>query len=348
MMYYERKKNNYLGTILIIFFLMIIILVLVNLINKIDSNYYMQAESEETGTETVLSEFNIENLMKNSIYSVVGISKLNETSTSIFVENSEEKLGIGSGIIVTSNGYILTNQSIVGEKGSNCYVKLKNGETYVADVVWIDKNVDIALIKIAAQNLISLSMGDSDSINLGQEIYMISNPSGFGINQKIQTGIISEKYKTFKIVNETGTQYIEDIIKVNSKIENSQTGSPILNVNGELLGISSSKLDIVIPINRIKNLIQNFEKNDNYEEPYIGVYGYDNDVIGYLNLGISNQKGIYIEKINEDSPAYEKILTGDIITNIDDLNIERMQDLISYIYTKKSRRYCEFKNIKKY
>lgn len=344
MMYYERKKNIHFGTILILLSFMIIILVLVNLINKIDSNYYMQAESEETGTETVLNEFNIENLMKNSIYSVVGISKLNETSTSIFVENSEEKLGIGSGIIVTSNGYILANQSIVGEKGSNCYVKLKNGETYVAEVVWVDKNVDIALIKIAAQNLITLFMGDSNHINLGQEIYMISNPTGFGVNQKIQTGIISETNKTFKLVNEEETQYVEDVIKINSKIESSQTGSPILNEDGELLGISSSKLNIVIPINRIKSLIQNLENNDDFKEAYIGIFGYDSSVIEYLNIGISNQKGIYIEKINEDSPAKEKILVGDIITNIDDLSLEKMQDLISYIYTKKPRRYCEVKN----
>ena len=105
-----------------------------------------------------------------------GISKLNEANTSIFIEDSEEKLGIGSGIIVTSNGYILTNYSISGEVGSNVYVTLKNGESYVADVVWVDSNMDIAIIKIAVNNLITLGVGDSNLINLGEEIYMISNP----------------------------------------------------------------------------------------------------------------------------------------------------------------------------
>lgn len=96
-MYYEKKKNNYLGTIVIIAFLIIIIGILLSLLNRMDMNYTVsQEEIEETGTEAVATEFNIENLMKNSIYSVVGISKLNESSTSIFIENSEEKLGIGS------------------------------------------------------------------------------------------------------------------------------------------------------------------------------------------------------------------------------------------------------------
>lgn len=194
--------------------------------------------------------------------------------------------------------------------------------------------MDISIVKIAANNLIKLEQGDSDEISLGEEIYVISNPTGYDFDEKIQIGIISEKDKTFKIVGDSDTSYIEDIIKISNNIENSQTGSPVLNEDGELLGITSSKLNSVIPINRIKNIIQKLEEEGEFEEAYLGVYGFDNDVIEYLGLDLDNQSGVYIEKISDDSPAYGEILAGDIIIMIDETKVTRMQDLSSYLYTK--------------
>ena len=218
--------------------------------------------------------------------------------------------------------------------GETVYVTLKSGENYVAEVVWSDSNMDISIIKIAANNLIKLEQGDSDDISLGEEIYMISNPTGYDLDEKIQASIISEKDKTFKIVEENSINYIEDIMKINVDIETDQTGSPILNESGELIGIASSKLNSIIPINRIKNIIQKLEEEGEFEEAYLGVYGFDNNVIEYLELGIESQTGVYVEKIDENSSAYGEILSGDIITMIDETEITRMQDLTSYIYTK--------------
>lgn len=244
-------------------------------------------------------------------------------------------MGIGSGIIVTSDGYILTNQSIVGEEGSNVYVTLKNGNEFIAQVIWTDKIMDIAIIKIASNNLITLELGDSDSINLGEEIYMVSNPNGHDFNQKIQTGIISEINKTYKIINEDNSAtYIEDVIKINSNIEASQTGSPILNSSGELLGITSSKLNSVIPINRVKNIIQRLEQDGEFKEAYLGISGFDYDVINYLNLGVEIESGVYIEQIFENSPCVDILNSGDIIRSIDNEQITRMQQLTEYLYTK--------------
>lgn len=172
-------------------------------------------------------------------------------------------------------------------------------------MVWTDSMMDIAIIKIALNNLITLGVGDSNSVNLGEEIYMISNPNGYDFNQRIQTGIISEINKTFKILNDINTTYVEDIIKINSDISSSQTGSPILNSSGELIGITSSKLNSVIPINRVKNIIQKLEQTGEFNEAYLGVNGFDYDVVKYLNLGVDIEYGVYIEQILEDSPAFE-------------------------------------------
>ena len=97
------------------------------LINEVESESKNDETEEtlETGTDAILNDFSIEDLVKNAIYSVVGISKISEPNTSIFVEDAEEKLGLGSGVILTSNGYILTNQSITGDIRRNCLCDFK-------------------------------------------------------------------------------------------------------------------------------------------------------------------------------------------------------------------------------
>lgn len=263
-----------------------------------------------------------------------GVSKLNENSTAVFVENSEEKLGIGSGIILTSNGYILTNYSVSGEQKSTCYVTLRNGNVYPAQVAWVDKDLDISIIKISADNLLALSMGDSDKISLGEEIYMISNPTGYDFKEELGIGVVSKLKTTSKIVNENETSYAEDLIQINIDIKSENTGSPILNKKGEVLGIASSKLNYVIPINRIKNILNRFKEDGEFEEAYLGIYGFDNDVLKYLNLDYNSNIGIYVEKVSENSPADKEILSGDIVTMIDDYELSSMQELSEYLYTK--------------
>lgn len=263
-----------------------------------------------------------------------GISKSSQNNTSIFVENSEGKLGIGSGIILTSDGYILTTSSIAGEKESTCFVTLKNGDVYPAEVVWLDKNLDIAIIKIAVNNLLTLSLGNSDNCSLGEEIYMINNPVGYNFNQSLQIGIISEVNKTLKIVNENIESYAENIMKLNITINDEFAGSPILNENGEIIGIASSKLNAVIPINRIKNIVEKLESEGEFKEAYLGIYGFDFDVIRYLDLDLNINSGVYIEKVEEDSPLKDKIVSGDIITKIDDLELTSMKQLKDFLYAK--------------
>ena len=173
-MYYETKKTKPYGIILILFLLAIIIIILLSLIKRIEIGYSKFTEkSEETGTDIVITEFNSKDLAKNAGYSIVGVSKLNEKNTSIFVENSEEKLGIGSGIILTSNGYILSNYETTGKENETCFVTMKNGNIYPAEVKWSDPNLDISIIKISAENLLFLKTGDSNNIEIGDKFYVL-------------------------------------------------------------------------------------------------------------------------------------------------------------------------------
>ena len=334
-MYYETKKSKPYGILLILLLLMAIIIILLSLVKRIENNFLMFSEkSEETGTDTVLTEFSSKDLAKNAGFSVVGISKLNEKNTSVFVENSEEKLGIGSGIILTSNGYIFSNYETTGGEGETCFVTLKNGNIYPADVKWADSNLDISIIKISTENLLFLPTGDSNNIEIGDKFYILSNSTGYEFNENFNEILVSKVKTTLKIVNEEKTTYCEDIIKINLDILPEYNGGAILNEKGEVFGIASSKLNSVIPINRIKNIIEKLKESDDFEEAYLGVYGFDNNVLKYLVPDYNFKLGVYVEKIEENSPVYEKVLEGDIITKIDDYELSSFQELSEYLYKK--------------
>ena len=260
-----------------------------------------------------------------------GVSKLNEKNSSVFVENSEEKLGIGSGIILTSNGYILSNYNTTGGEGESCFVTLKNGNIYPACVKWSDKNLDVSIIKIPVDNLLFLQMGDSGKISIGEKYYMLSNSTGFEFNEILNEIFVSKPKTTIKIVDESNTNYIEDVIKINSDISFANNGGAILSQSGEVLGITSCKINSVIPINRIKNIIEQLKEDEKYQEPYLGVHGYDNDVLKYLVPDYNFKLGIYIEKIEEDSALYEEMILGDILVKIDDYELSTFEELYEYL-----------------
>ena len=263
-----------------------------------------------------------------------GVSKLNEKNTSVFVESSEEKLGIGSGIILTSNGIILSNYETTGGEGTTCFVTLKSGKIYPAEVKWADSNLDISIVKISAENLLFLAMGDSNNIEMGDKFYILSNSTGYEFNESFDEILISKPRTTLKLIEGEKTIYYEDVIKINLNILPVNNGGAVLNENGEVYGIASSKLNSVIPINRVKNIINRLKEDEKFKEAYLGIYGFDNNVLKYLipdyNLGL----GIYVEKIEEDSPVYEKVLQGDIITKIDDYELSNFQELSEYLYSK--------------
>ena len=348
-MYYETKKDKPYGIMLILMMLVVIILILISLMKRVENNYFSLSDSknlEPTGTDTIVTDFSPQDLAKNAGYSVVGISKLNEKNTSVFVENSEEKLGIGSGIILTSNGFILSNYSTTGGEGETCFVTLKNGNIYPADVKWANYDLDISIIKISAENLLFLASGDSNNIEIGDKFYILSNSTGYEFNETFNEILISKTETTLKIPEENNIVYAEDVIKINLDILPIYNGGAILNENGEVFGIASSKLNSIIPINRVKNIINRLKEDENYKEPYLGIYGFDNNSLKYLVPDYNLKIGIYVEKIDEQSLLNDQILTGDIITKIDDYELSSFQELSEYLYLKSPKEKVKLKFIR--
>lgn len=344
-MYYESKNERKRNNIIIMVFMTVIIILLCILIIKLDSEATTQTITSSYDT-TKLSTFSEQNVDKEPsktidsvVKSIVGISKLQQGGNSIFLGNSEEKLGLGSGVILTDNGYILTNQHVVGNRYSNCYVTLENGIIYDGSVIWADSNIDLAIVKISANNLDYIELADSDNISLADEVYAIGNPIGIEFQRTVTKGIVSGINRTIKIENEDN--YMEDLIQTDATINEGNSGGALVNLKGELIGINTVKISnaegigFAVPINIIKPIIEKLVNTGKFEEAYLGIYGYDKEVIPYLDSGLNISSGIYVATILPDGPLFNKgIQIGDVITKIDDVEINKMNDLKKYIYTK--------------
>ena len=346
-MYYESKNDKLKEQIMMFIFFVSVISLLIILILKLDGNNINQTElnNYETSKLSTENEQNVENNIQKHINevvkTVVGISKLKQNGTSIFLDNSEQKLGLGSGIILSDNGYILTNQHVAGNKYSNCYVTLENGQIYDGTVVWADTNLDLAIVKIAATNLHYIELADSDKINLADEVYAIGNPIGIEFQRTVTKGIISGKDRTIKLQEGETSSYMEDLIQTDATINEGNSGGPLVNTKGELIGVNTVKITeaegigFAVPINIVKPILEKLMNTGKFEEAYLGIYGYDKEVIPYLENNLEIKSGVYIASISADGPLFNKeIRVGDIITKIDDIEINKMNDLRKYIYSK--------------
>ena len=354
-----RKTNKKKSTGKKILFTMIIILIIwilgfyvyvtYNNIEIYNSNYTTQRTQstiEEQTVEKVEEESKtVADVIEETVESVVGISKLKNTGSSIFSNSTESQLGLGTGVIITENGYILSNEHVTGSKYSKCYVTLENGNNYNGTVVWSDSSIDLSIVKIEAKNLKYSILGDSDNVKIGETVYAIGNPIGFEFRRTVTSGIISAKNRTIKIEEEENISYMTDLIQTDATINPGNSGGPLIYPNGEVIGINTVKISsaegigFAIPINIVKPIIESYQNTGDFQEAKIGIYAYDTEVIPYLETGgvSSNfQEGIYVAEVTKNGPAESAgVKEEDIITKIDDVELKTMNDLREYIYTKK-------------
>ena len=351
----KRKKNKSRKIIFISIFLIFIwifgfyLYTTYQNIEINESNYTAERQQstieEQTVEKVEENSKTVADMIEETTEKVVGISKLKNTGSSIFSSNEENDLGLGTGFIVTADGYIVSNSHVTGEKYSKCYVTLENGNNYEGTVAWSDTDLDLSIVKINSKNLPYVSLGNSSSIRVGETVYAIGNPIGFEFRRTVTSGIISAKNRTIKIEEENKTSYMTDLIQTDATINPGNSGGPLIYPNGDVIGINTVKIStaegigFAIPINIIKPIIESFKKTGTFEEATIGIYAYDKEVIPYLNSSyntINFDTGIYVEQITKNGPADNtELKEGDIITNIDGKELNTMNDLREYIYTKK-------------
>jgi serine protease Do len=294
--------------------------------------------------------------------------KISNTVTRIDVSTkslngAERSLGFGSGFIVSTDGYILTNNHVI-QKAQIIKVTLKSGKSYIGKLVGTDPISDIALVKINATNLPYSTLGDSDKVRIGETVIAIGNP--YGYDYSVTTGVISgiqreitlqqqqeqtplpdpyNYFSPFDSQNQTQTQPTSipmvGIIQTDAAINPGNSGGPLINLKGEVIGInfliesSGQGLGFAVSSNNAKKVMNELLKSGSVSWPSlgIGINEIDDSLIQEMNLKVN--QGIYIGYVADGPSKDAGIKVNDIITKIDNKSIVKSSDLISYIRNKK-------------
>ena len=246
---------------------------------------------------------------KKSIESVVTISSSNN------LPNSREKSGIGSGVIFSEDGYVVTNLHILS--GNNINVRLNNGKNYQATIIGIDKNTDIAVLKITSNDkLNAINIADSENLRIGDRVLAIGNPYGIGIS--VSNGIISATGRGY------GNPYLQ-LIQTDAAINPGNSGGALINENGNLVGINSkifSKtgayqgIGFAIPSNLIVQIASELIQYGKIRTTWIGDFRVIRIRVNYENKIVN---ALRILEISKSGPLYgQGVRADDIIIEIND------------------------------
>ncbi|MDO5557490.1 MAG: trypsin-like peptidase domain-containing protein [Clostridia bacterium] len=343
--YKKKKTKKNIIVMMLVFIVLFSLYMLLKMYTRIEPYKRESIVTEKLSASVESLEENdvkITDVIDKVNSSVVGISKIKEMGNNIFSYNGTGDLGLGTGMIVTENGYILTNEHVSGKKYANCYVTLDTGETCNGSVVWADEEIDLAIVKIMKNKLPVIELGNSEVLKVGETVYAIGNPIGYEFQRTVTSGIISALDRVVKLTENEREVFMSNLIQTDATINPGNSGGPLIDIEGKVVGINSVKITsaesigFAIPINIVKPIINTFLQEGDFEEAGIGIFAYDKNIIPYINANINFEEGIYVEQVKVNSAAYKSGLEkGDIIIQIDDKKIKKMCELREYIYTKK-------------
>ncbi|MBK5251386.1 MAG: trypsin-like peptidase domain-containing protein [Peptostreptococcaceae bacterium] len=273
---------------------------------------------------------------KKAMPSVVGITTVSIQNDLIFGASKAE--GVGTGVIVDSRGYILTNSHVINDGNTEAVtVLLSSGESLDAEVLWNDPILDLAVVKVEKTNLPVADLGNSDELIIGETAIAIGNPLGLTFERSVTAGIISGLNRSIPI---SYSESIDSLIQTDASINPGNSGGPLLNARGEVIGINTAKiqsgegLGFAIPINIAKPIVDEFIEKGEFTKAYMGIQGIDLEEFEQSSgeeTGL--EKGVFVYKVYKDSPAdMAGMLGGDIITRIGSDDIETMRQLIKVLY----------------
>ena len=250
---------------------------------------------------------------------------------------------LGSGILVSSDGYIITNDHVAGN-ASETVVTLTNGKQYKAKTVGSDPVSDICLLKIEGDHFPFISFGNSDDAIIGEWVIALGNPFGlFEINDKptVTVGVISA---TGMNLDPVQNRYYLNMLQTDAAINGGNSGGPLVNSIGELIGMNtiiytaggnsgSIGLGFAIPVNKIKRIMEELKTKGKIERdfyPGFAIQNIDETIAGYFKL--ASTRGVIVTQVEKNSPAGRAGLKpGDVITQINDFKINNQQNLIGVL-----------------
>ena len=243
----------------------------------------------------------------------------------------------GSGVIISSDGYIVTNNHVVAD-ADNIDVILYDKREFKADVIGRDPNTDMALIKINAHDLQPITIGNSDESKVGQWVLAVGNP--FNLTSTVTAGIISAKGRNINLLrsnNPNGNSAIEDFIQTDAAVNPGNSGGALVNTKGELIGINTAiasetgsyvGYSFAVPSNLMKKVIEDFKSYGEVQRGYLGVSIQDVDNKIAEEKGLSKPEGVLVGSLSVNSAGGDAgIKEGDIITKIDGKPVNSVSEL---------------------
>ena len=248
----------------------------------------------------------------------------------------------GSGVIISADGYIVTNNHVV-EGADELTVTLNDNSEYSARIIGTDKTTDLALIKVSAKNLPTLPIGDSDKLKVGEWVLAVGNP--FNLSSTVTAGIVSAKARSL------GANGVESFIQTDAAINAGNSGGALVNTSGELVGINAmlysktgsySGYGFAIPTTIMNKVVEDLKKYGSVQRAVLDIQG--QDVHNYIDMqkekgekvDLGTNNGIYIAKVNDGGAGEAAGLKeGDVITKVDDKNVSKMAELQEYLNSKR-------------
>jgi serine protease Do len=236
--------------------------------------------------------------------------------------------GVGSGVLIDNDGHIVTNNHVVaGAKNGEVTVSLSDGSTVTGTVIGTDAQTDLAVVKInPPKNIQPIKIGDSDSLQVGEPAIAIGNPLGLEFKGSVTSGVISALART---IDDQGQRF--PLIQTDAAINPGNSGGALINADGELIGINSSKISkegvegmgFAIPINSAMTVVDSIIKNGKVVRPYIGVWAVDRQTAARNNVSYEGE-GLLIVQLDANGPAAQAgLVEGDTIAQIDGKDITK-------------------------
>ncbi len=248
-----------------------------------------------------------------------------------------EQVGTGSGVIISEDGYIVTNNHVIKD-AKELEVTLNNNKAYKAKLIGTDSKMDIALLKIDAdEKLPFIVFGNSDQIKVGEWVLAVGNP--YNLNSTVTAGIVSAKARNLDKAS------IQSFIQTDAAVNPGNSGGALVNARGELIGINTmissptgsyAGYSFAVPSNITKKIIEDLVQFGNVQRGVLGIDGSELNAEASKKLGIKETEGIFVNKINKNSGAQKAGITkGDIIIKLDDKKISNNAELSAIVNTKR-------------
>jgi len=246
--------------------------------------------------------------------------------------DDEPVTGIGSGVIITADGYIVTNNHVV-ENSDKVSVTLNDKREFTAKVVGTDHSTDLALLKVDAEDLPFIAFGNSDALKVGEWVLAVGNP--FNISSTVTAGIVSAKGRSMAIIEDN--YRIESFIQTDASVNRGNSGGALVNLRGEMVGINTAILSptggnvgisFAIPSSIVQKVVKDLIEYGTVQRAIMGVQIRDITAEFAKEKGLDVLDGVYVEEVNDNSAAKEAgIESGDVINQINGIAVKSPSEL---------------------